>query len=94
MERTEKFCLRCYLDGLEAGPEPGAMAEYIARIDPEQRAAEAVYRKRLETCAGCSSRIGGVCRLCGCFVELRAARAFQCCPDVPARWAAQPHSAL
>ena len=33
--------------------------------------------------------MSGMCRLCGCFVELRAVQKVRKCPDLPAKWEAQ-----
>lgn len=66
------------------------LAETIAALwdtmPDDQRAERAVYDKRLRICKGCAHLINGTCLKCGCFVEMRAMRAWQRCPDVPAKW--------
>ena len=52
----------------------------------EQRAEEAVFSSRLAACKACDNLLNGTCALCGCYVELRAAKRVQQCPDVPGKW--------
>ena len=63
-----------------------SIAEYVAMLDDAVRASEADYRARLAICEGCDQLLNGTCRLCGCYVETRAAKRGQKCPMVPARW--------
>ena len=71
-------------------PSEQALAEIIrdriAAMPEEQRAEEAVMAARLEACKACDHLMSGTCALCGCYVELRAAKRVQACPDVPKRW--------
>ena len=50
---------------------------------------EDLYEKRLGICSSCERLMSGMCRLCGCFVELRAVQKVRKCPDLPAKWEAQ-----
>ena len=47
--------------------------EYIKNLDEEIKADEETYEKRLSICKTCDYLSDGMCRACGCFVELRAA---------------------
>lgn len=71
-------------------PEGKALAELIreriAGIPPEERTPEAEYGARLAVCKSCGRLRDGTCALCGCYVEIRAARRGQRCPAVPAKW--------
>ncbi len=71
-------------------PEESALLqilwEYVASIPAEQRVEDGLYGQRLACCAACDALYGGLCRLCGCYVEARAAKALQRCPRVPPRW--------
>ena len=71
-------------------PDQKALAEIIrdriAAMPEEQRADEAVMASRLGVCQSCDHLMNGTCALCGCYVELRAAKRVQRCPDVPGRW--------
>ena len=62
------------------------IAEYVAGLDDAIRTPEADYRARLAICEGCEQLLSGTCRLCGCYVETRAAKKGQSCPMVPAQW--------
>ncbi|MEE1190836.1 MAG: DUF6171 family protein [Blautia sp.] len=44
------------------------------------------YEQRLLMCRQCEHLLSGMCRKCGCYVEMRAAMKIRHCPDVPARW--------
>ena len=77
---------RCLL--FEAGQQDMArtVAEYVAGLDDAIRTPENVYRERLDLCRECPELMNGTCRLCGCYVETRAAKRVQGCPMVPPRW--------
>ena len=85
MADPRKQC-RCLL--VEAGEADMArtIAEYVASLDESVRASDADYRTRLDICRECPELMNGTCRLCGCYVETRAAKKGQQCPMVPARW--------
>ena len=85
MAENRKPC-RCLL--FEAGQKDMArtVAEYVAGLDESVRTPEDVYRERLAICQSCEELMNGTCRLCGCYVETRAAKKGQKCPMVPAQW--------
>ena len=85
MAENVKPC-RCLL--FEAGQADMArsVAEYVASLDESVRTPEAEYRARLALCQECPELMNGTCRLCGCYVETRAAKRVQGCPMVPPRW--------
>ena len=62
------------------------VAEYVAGLDEAIRTPEDAYRARLATCQDCDQLMNGTCRLCGCYVETRAAKKGQQCPMVPPKW--------
>ena len=64
----------------------GIIRERIGTIPEEERIPEQEYALRLSVCRECSRLTRGTCALCGCYVEIRAARRKQQCPDVPPRW--------
>lgn len=55
--------------------------EYIAGIDEELKAEPALYEKRLSVCKECELLLEGMCRSCGCYVELRAVMDKNKCPN-------------
>ncbi len=59
---------------------------YIEGLDESDRVTQNVYEERLQICNGCKNLTRGMCRLCGCFVELRAALKVRKCPDIPCKW--------
>lgn len=84
---TQRPCIRCLLSELPDGAALAeAVRERIAALPEEDRAPEAERRRRLEKCKACPRLNRGTCGACGCYVELRAARIRQTCPDVPDRW--------
>ncbi len=84
---SRPFCRRCLLEDLPSGAELAAnIRELIGQLPPERRAPEETVRIRLAACRGCDHLYDGLCALCGCYVELRAARNPSRCPDLPDRW--------
>ena len=83
------FCRRCLLEDLPSGAVLAAnIRELIEQLPPERRSPEAVVRQRLAACRSCDHLTNGLCALCGCYVELRAAKNPARCPDLPDRWQA------
>jgi hypothetical protein len=67
-----------------------ALAKYVAAGLP--RAPEAVAAARLAACSACPNLDPDdrVCRLCGCYVDIKTQWATEACPDRPPRWDAHP----
>lgn len=60
----------------------GAVTSYIERLPEKQKADEKTREARLVVCRRCDSLVNGMCALCGCFVEVRAAKkAMHCAKD-------------
>ena len=57
-----------------------SLREYIANLNEEIRVPAALYEERLAVCRQCDLLLDGMCRSCGCYVELRAAVAKRACP--------------
>jgi hypothetical protein len=66
------------------------MREWLSALPAEERASRARYEARLAACRACDRLSDGLCAVCGCYVELRAAKARLSCPDSPPRWAREP----
>lgn len=62
------------------------LEQYIAHLDEEARVTQEEYERRLHICNSCEKLLGGMCRLCGCFVELRCALKIRHCPDSKKKW--------
>lgn len=56
------------------------LQEYIAGIEEELKAENLLYEERLSVCKQCDMLLSGMCRICGCYVELRAAMKKNSCP--------------
>lgn len=87
MMTKKPFCRRCLLEDM---PDEAALAKSIRElIDlmPEEKRAPAETRaRRLSVCRVCDRLQNGMCTLCGCYVEIRAAKKHMKCPDVPGKW--------
>ena len=71
-------------------PDEKALARVIrertAQIPEAERCPPDLYRQRLDVCRACGKLNRGTCALCGCYVEIRAARGRMRCPDMPPGW--------
>lgn len=56
------------------------LQDYIDRLEPEVRVDSEEYETRLAVCRECDMLLAGMCRVCGCYVELRAAMKRKHCP--------------
>ncbi|WP_242622727.1 DUF6171 family protein [Lachnoclostridium sp. Marseille-P6806] len=94
---SNRICYRCLTYELADAAENGngslhtRLLALIERIPEQQRAGDAQYQSRLSLCRECDLLMDGMCRACGCYVELRAARNHQDCPH--GRWEALATSA-
>lgn len=77
----DNSCKKCLL--LEAGEKVTyeQILEHIQTIDNKDKADEATVKSRLEKCKKCEYLINGMCRKCGCYVEIRAVLKEKHCPD-------------
>lgn len=90
-ERTEnsevslRICRRCLTRDMAGSEEYFRnLYEYIENLDIDIRADQKLYEERLSLCRECDMLLSGMCRSCGCYVELRAAVAKNGCPG--GRW--------
>jgi len=79
-------CKRCLLYEMADDAAYGSVKNYINAMDPKLKAAEELYKSRLEKCRECDYLLSGMCRACGCFVEIRAIRRDAECPAAQKRW--------
>ena len=79
-------CRRCLLKDMDSEEYYKTVREYVEHLDPALRVPPEEYQRRLSLCRECDGLINGMCRLCGCFVEARAAKADTDCPGSPPRW--------
>lgn len=86
MQEKVRICRKCLLEEMDQDEVLTDVRRYIERIPQEERTEEELYRERLERCRACEQLLSGMCRVCGCFVELRAAVRVRACPLVHPRW--------
>ena len=81
-----RICKRCLIRDSDWTMEKEKFEHYLEAIDEEQKADSQLYQQRLATCLKCDKLMNGMCRLCGCFVEMRAAMKKNVCPEIKAKW--------
>lgn len=78
-----RFCKQCLMRdmiGELEGNYINHINSYLSSINPDDKAIDAMYEGRLAVCTGCELLADGLCRACGCFVEMRAALTKNKCP--------------
>ncbi len=81
-----RICRKCRLYQESEEEFREKLKDYIANLDEEDCVDQKTYEDRLEICSSCGNILNGMCRLCGCYVELRAALKVRRCPDTVRRW--------
>ncbi|MFR8563084.1 MAG: DUF6171 family protein [Blautia sp.] len=84
--KEQRICRKCLLRDMEEGTAFQNMYTYIANLDEDDKVSDMEYERRLLICRQCEHLLSGMCRKCGCFVEMRAAMKIRHCPDIPNRW--------
>jgi len=85
VKTTAPVCKRCSLYEIDVDLAR-AVDAYIGSLPSHLRAGDKLVRARLRACDACGELVNGMCALCGCFVEARAAKAATHCPKTPAAW--------
>ncbi|MGN0400725.1 MAG: DUF6171 family protein [Acetatifactor sp.] len=76
-----RVCKRCLTRELADGGEDFRnIQEYIENLDADFKVSDALYEERLSVCKACELLLTGMCRACGCYVEMRAAVTKNSCP--------------
>jgi hypothetical protein len=83
---TTKYCRKCLLKDMPEDAYFKNLYEYINHLDEDIKADSEEYERRLTICKSCDNLLNGMCRICGCFVELRAVIGKNYCPGVDKRW--------
>lgn len=81
-----RICRRCLLDEIFEVNEYKNMQKYIENIDKHIKTEDGEYKRRLNLCKECDNLVNGMCNICGCFVEMRAAVKKNYCPDIRSKW--------
>lgn len=74
------LCRKCFIEALGNADLTREISDYIASLPEEIKTGERDYRSRLAVCENCDSLADGICRYCGCFVEVRAVKRGLGCP--------------
>ena len=72
--QTKPWCRRCLLKEGQGEELYRSVMEYVATIPMEEKVSVEEYDRRLGICKACDQLTNGLCALCGCFVEIRAAK--------------------
>jgi hypothetical protein len=83
---NQRFCKKCLLDKLFEEKEYQHLQDYIKNLDEYIKTEDKEYKERLGICMKCDNLINGMCKICGCFVEMRAAVKKNYCPDIEKYW--------
>lgn len=86
MDSGMRICKRCLLRDMDEADIFQNMYDYIARLDEEEKVPDDEYESRLGKCRECEQLMSGMCRVCGCYVEMRAAMKVRHCPKVQPLW--------
>lgn len=91
--KNKRICRKCLIrEMMENGAVEESIQKMLQRIelmDEDLKCSKEVYEARLESCKSCENLLEGMCRLCGCYVELRAAVRANSCPMTKKRWKAE-----
>ena len=71
-KKSPKRCYKCLLREMDVDQYFVNLYDYIARIEEDIKTPHKLYEERLAICKECDYLQEGMCRACGCFVELRA----------------------
>ena len=79
--QSRRYCRKCLTREM-AGQEEyfKSLQEYRANIESDRKVPDELYEERLAVCKDCELLLEGMCRSCGCYVELRAAMKKNACP--------------
>jgi Family of unknown function (DUF6171) len=83
---SKRQCKKCLLLEFPEGEYFAHLYEYINNLEDDIKADEVEYDRRLNICIACHEYFQGMCRECGCFVELRAAIQENECASPEKRW--------
>jgi hypothetical protein len=79
INNNKKPCIKCLLREMDKEAYMENLYSYIDRIEEDIKTDKTLYEERLAICKTCNYLSEGMCRACGCFVELRAAIRTNCC---------------
>ena len=74
------FCKKCLLKEMSEERFKKELADYLDSLEEEEKASRQIYEERLSVCKQCDYLNAGMCKACGCYVEMRAAMKARICP--------------
>ncbi len=83
---NNKYCRKCLLKDMPENVYFKNLYDYIENLSEDIKAETREYERRLNACRKCDNLLNGMCRICGCFIELRAVIAKNRCPDMDKKW--------
>lgn len=78
--KQRRICRKCLTAEMDEAAYFENLRTYIANLDKDVKVSRIVYEERLALCKSCDLLADGMCRACGCFVELRAVMWKNACP--------------
>ena len=84
--QDSKPCRKCLLSEMNETAFFETVQQYIDSIPPHEKTPKDEYLRRLVLCKNCEYLTNGMCVLCGCYVEVRAAKAWQHCVNGKGVW--------
>ena len=77
-----RFCKKCLIRQMQEEEDLYQVIKaHLEQMAPDSKVPPQEYERRLELCEACELLLTGMCRSCGCYVEIRAAKKVMCCPD-------------
>lgn len=73
-------CRLCMEFGQDQEALQNQIFKYLDSLNDDDRTDDDHYEKRLKHCDACVDHRQGLCRYCGCFVVVRAAKKQMSCP--------------
>lgn len=76
-----RFCKKCLTrDMIDKDTYFQTLQELVANVPESESVSDSLYEERLSICTECERLADGMCRACGCYVELRAKIEKNSCP--------------
>lgn len=76
-----RFCKKCLTrDMIDKDTYFQTLQELVTNVPESESVSDSLYEERLSICTECERLADGMCRACGCYVELRAKIEKNSCP--------------
>lgn len=76
-----RFCKKCLTrDMIDKDTYFQTLQELVTNVPESESVSDSLYEERLLICTECERLADGMCRACGCYVELRAKIEKNSCP--------------